>query len=278
MQRRLLIVTLALTSLLCGCSNSQSISNVKTFEKDNNTLRKDEFIQLQNMKQLPSEETTNNNVNIPEYNYDSEELGVITLLNSDNSTDFKIEGDNIIYNGITYEGLYKALNYIELPDGISNATFINFILKIVKPQGTDIIVSYDSDKVVHSEDDTNVSLSDLLDGIYKYDALVKEYGEHVTWEIQLFDTQYRSLLHMYGCNKYMFMMHASDMTYDMALYNHSGENNEITLNTDEVSENEIEETEGNNEGTTENSNESTEENIENTEENTNEEAESSTNN
>lgn len=41
MKRKSLIVAMLLSTLLCGCTNSQSKITVKTFEKDDNTLTRE---------------------------------------------------------------------------------------------------------------------------------------------------------------------------------------------------------------------------------------------
>ncbi|MBO5388462.1 MAG: hypothetical protein J6A59_10025, partial [Lachnospiraceae bacterium] len=245
------IILLVSVILISGCGNSSVQSQdyeAPSFKIDDNTITKDGQLNFHELEDNTDE--NNDSIEFEEYDYESEQLGVIKLVGSDNTTNFTILDNNIVYNDITYIGLYEAINNITIPEDTDKNTFINFIVKVLKPNNTNVYVTYtvenkhnvygDNTDTVSIEDviadDTTIGLDYIFKGVTEYEQLLSEYNEDISWSMQLYDEKSTSRLNLYGCSKYMFIANANDMTYDMSLYNLGDYKSNDESNISEVSE------------------------------------------
>lgn len=289
---RKILITLVFCVLLCGCSESQSNSNVKTFGKDENTLTKEEASAWIVNENTRTEEELSRTVNERRDNgieiHERDNLvGEIILENEDNSIEWQVvNNSDIIYNNRTYYNLYKAATLLEMP--CSQTTFINFILKTYKTSASELYVMYSSD-LESTDDEYEVSTYNEVKDLFGYTDVANKYGEDVYWYINIHERLDKNAATLYGCSKYILYqgsmneVHIDMAELDTGIVNQDFMiNDEVTDEDGEVSENEVEQTDENLENTSEDNNENIEENAENTEENTeentNEETESNTNN
>lgn len=260
MKIKTLIMSILITGIsiiISGCSvnnnstssNEQTNYTIQTFEKDSWTLRNGETLQFTNIITNIEDEESQLNEETETYDYDGVQLGVIRISGEDNSEYFEIIDNNtIIYNGVTYTELYSAINNIELPDNISNTTFINFIIKVLKPNGTNISVSYSNDNLEEYDDEsTYLEMSFIFDGVTRYNALVSNYGKDINWSLQLYDEVNAQVFKIYGCDKYMFITDTPDLEVDMTSYSSVNENSTEQQTIDEEQEENESETENNEE-------------------------------
>lgn len=141
----------------------------------------------------------------------------LNLENQDTTEYFEISGDDIIYDGVTYMGLNKALDSIEYP--YDKTTLINFIVKTYDPMdktvGVDCVIADDDGYV----EGWSMGLSDsLADAWPDYLSLKEKYGKIIKWKITLADYEtYDRQSYMYGCSDYMiYLSYTSGETIDMS--------------------------------------------------------------
>lgn len=141
----------------------------------------------------------------------------LNLINQDTTEYFEISGDDVIYNGVTYLGLNKALDSIEYP--YDKTTIINFIVKTYDPMGTTVdvccTIADDEGYVDGWTMSMDYSLSDSWDG---YNNLKEQYGKIVKWELMLADHEtFDRQSYMYGCSDYMiYLSYTSGEIIDMS--------------------------------------------------------------
>lgn len=141
----------------------------------------------------------------------------LSLENKDTTEYFEISGDDIIYDGVTYMGLNKALDSIEYP--YDKTTLINFIVKTYDPMDktveVDCIIADDNGYV----DGWSMGMDDSLSDAWPdYKSLKDKYGKIVKWEIILADYEtYDRQSYMYGCSDYMiYLSYTSGEVIDMS--------------------------------------------------------------
>ena len=228
MKRKSLIVAMSLITLLCGCTNSQSNSTVKTFEKDDNTLTKEaasawivnESTTAKDENEGLEKDRHDNGVEIHERDNLVCEL---ILDNNDNSVDYQvINGSDLVYNGRTYRGLYGAATQLAMP--YKSTTFINFVLKTYNTSANEIFVLYSSD-LDKKEDDVIVSAYSEAKDLLGYDKIASKYGEDINWYINIHERLNKNAATLYGCSKYIIYQGNSDnVTIDMSKYGSGSDN------------------------------------------------------
>lgn len=228
MKRKSLIVTMFLSTLLCGCTNSHSKITVKTFEKDDNTLTREAasaWIVNENTTTTEeseglTEERHDNGIEIHERD---NLVGELILNNNDNSVDYQlINGYDIEYNGRVYHGLYEAATRLDMP--YSSNTFINFVLKTYNTSANVIFVIYSSD-LDKKDDDVAISAYDEAKDLIGYDRIASKYGEDINWYISIHERLDKNAATLYGCSKYIIYQGNNEgVTIDMSKYDSGNAN------------------------------------------------------
>lgn len=140
------------------------------------------------------------------------------LLENDDTTEyFEVSGEDIVYGGITYLGLNKALDSIEYP--YDKRTLINFIVKTYDPMDTQVQVNcIIADDEGYVEGWSMGMHDSLADSWPDYLNLVEQYNKIVKWEITLADKEtYDRQSYLYGCSDYMiYLSYTSGETIDMS--------------------------------------------------------------
>lgn len=202
-------------STLTACNNSEQETNsysegIKTFSADNNTVKFDE--------NSNSDNTDTGNVEhifIPS-ELPHADIGTISLVGKDLSTDYSISGNDIVYDGVTYQGLNKAVNSIKTP--YDKVTFTNFIVKTFTPKSDKVFVSY-----INEEENTGIQASTTLDAELSmswegYKTVRDKYNSVAVWSLNLRDNGGKTA-DIIGNKDYMLQGSVSkDMVIDMSKY------------------------------------------------------------
>ena len=129
MKNRTLMILALITSVnLVACSelnlniDKADVYLAPSFEVDKLTVRQN------NEWNIRQELEIDDNDSVPTEQDIKVDVGEVQLDNNDNSVDYQVEGEDIIYNGVRYKGLYTAINSVTYP--YDTNTFINFITKI----------------------------------------------------------------------------------------------------------------------------------------------------
>lgn len=206
---------LTVAGMITGCSNTGLKDNdnkytvKQEFGSDSSTMKKDNLqYQIEEEQAQEDEETLEN------YEDDTINIGEIDIVNEDNSIDWEVDGDDIVYKDTRFSGLYKIHDRLQLP--CDETTFINFIVKTLH--------SYDSLIDVHVEtsfdentdtEDTDISIDEALSELEDYNAIKESYDNTpATWRI-VFNYDGNSKF-MFGSSKYIIYNGSGDLiTVDM---------------------------------------------------------------
>lgn len=158
--------------------------------------------------------------------------GEIILQNEDTTTDYEIDGDNVIYKEHTYVNLASIVESINTP--CDKNTFINFIVKTAN-KDTTVSLSLITDQYVG----TDTSPFDICLASEAYKSIKEKYGTDVEWYISIEGGK-----GIYGNGQFMFTVDTKeDIIIDMSEYDstpsHSEEEQEQNTeeqNTEEQSE------------------------------------------
>lgn len=200
MNKKLLAVMIVLcTALSTGCNNSGSsntstTASVNRFEVDITTHR------INNYEEEYESTTSGSNGGTSDI-HSGNTLGEIEITGEDKSEEYKIDGENIIYNEVTYKGLYSAISNIEFPN--DEQTFINFLVKTFNPTSDIVNVIYVTD-YDRTEDAFSTSLSQQLEMEWKeYSDVKSKYGSDVMWMLRLYEPSDERVAMLYGNKDYI---------------------------------------------------------------------------
>lgn len=229
------ICVILLTLILCtACGNSYVENNstsdkrdVTYFEKDRYTVKKEEYCDYlyntnynssnyqEDEQEVQSTEDKDDVQDVQDVK-EAEDIAVSEiLLYEDDSINFTVDGDNIVYNNITFYNLYSHVNSIELPCDIN--TFINFIIKTY-PSDSDAIVylSKESDEEQVEEEDVGsyLTLHDTMLGYNGYQTLYEKYNKPINWYLAVVSKNDSKTLDIYGCDKYLMYIGNNTLNID----------------------------------------------------------------
>jgi len=139
------------------------------------------------------------------------------LENEDTTEYFQVSGDDIVYGGVTYMGLNKALDSFEYP--YDKTTLINFIVKTYDPMDVNVEVTYTIADDSGNVEGWSVSLDESLEEAWSgYANLREEYGKPVKWTMTIADYEtFDRQSYLYGCSDYMiYLSYTSGETIDMS--------------------------------------------------------------
>lgn len=212
----LAICTICMTSMSACANNTQENESysegIKEFSVDNNTIKTDD-----NAGNSTSSSTSRED----EYIFIPSELpqanvGTISLSGKDLSTDYTVSGDDIVYEGVTYQGLNKAVNSIRTP--YDKVTFTNFIVKTFTPKSDKVFVTY-----INEEENTGWQASTTLDAELSmswdgYNSIRDRYHSVAVWSLNLRDNGGK-VADIIGNTDYMLQGTTNkDIVVDMSKY------------------------------------------------------------
>lgn len=247
MKKKSLLLIACLTCLsltACGETKKQSMNYTHpTFEKDGNTLSKDEAdvwkIESAQKEEKERQEERNNQVSYDSY----EHLGEITLINENTDMNWELsEGKDVIYNGVFYHDLYTNVSNAESP--YDTNALINFIVKSYDANDNEIYTSLSTDvEYEYDENDaegenTNITIDEQLGGSRNYEALKEKYNSEATWMLEIFSYGGKHKGIIAGCKEFIcFINMSSDIVVDMSEYTFEEQNKteQLTEQTTEIS-------------------------------------------
>lgn len=206
------ILSLLMISSFTACNKKEPSPErpIVKFGKDRSTLSKAD-------EQLRFSEMTDDE--IAEYREeqdrqyeDSAHVSEIVLENFDNTTDYTVDGADIIYNNRRFIGLNACLDRIEYPS--TRETMINFLIKSFDDGTEDVECFCMSDRDYINEDEAgSVPLSYSLAELEGYTDLASVYGEDAYWSLELSTSQTRGII--YGCSKYILLRDKDGLIVNM---------------------------------------------------------------
>ena len=197
-----------------------------------------------------SDDSTVEAATIPDYS-----VAEITLLGNDNTTEYVILGEDIIYRGVTFDNLATIVNQIQQPYDLN--TFINFIVKTVDSYGEDEIfmsLTVDEENEVNEDNGSNdemgvgasMTLDEQLSSDIGYNEIKNKHDNTpVIWSLSLYTGNLKHNYNLYGCNKYLIYNGSEAKEIDMerlAKLSSNSEEEEETNDIDETAEEVEEET------------------------------------
>lgn len=243
MKYKSIAIVLATMCLVSACGsndiasaieqNDTSETSIKTFEVDGSTVRMqyidnvkasmDNVETNQEEQELQNEIAETNDENKPT------SIGLVTLVGEDNSTDYEVQGDNIIYNGRTFTNLNSVIDRIST--AYSRNTVVNWILKCFDYSADEVVIMYVSRYDEVGEDelpfDEQISFDGAIANTSKFDWLLEIHN----------GTQVISFV---GNQTEIYNVDGTPIEIDMSQYVSNTEQTEQTENeeetTDEASE------------------------------------------
>lgn len=206
---------LTVAGMITGCSNTGLKDNdnkytvKQEFGSDSSTMKKDNLqYQIEEEQAQEDEETLEN------YEDDTINIGEIDIVNEDNSIDWEVDGDDIVYKDTRFNGLYKIHDRLQLP--CDETTFINFIVKTLHAYSTLIDVHVDTSFDENTDiENTDISIDEALSELEDYNAIKERYDNTpATWRIVFYYNE--NSKYMFGSSKYIIYNGSGDLiTVDM---------------------------------------------------------------
>jgi hypothetical protein len=230
--KRTAVLCLLISICLIGCGSTRTVDTddytPQQFSVDGSTARSQTIWQIENEEAEAEEEETEDYVVVdPSLN-----VGELVLTGEDTTQKWEIDGNNIVYNGITFNNLYYCIQHVDLPCDETN--FINFIVKTFTST-SDVNTGYLNDLEDHGEDSTYIDLEPQLQESSEYLRIKEEHNNiPITWNISLHGDGING--NIYGCSSYL-LYNGSDGTQevDMSKYNYSFDTDDTTNTTEETS-------------------------------------------
>lgn len=213
MKRKILMLALLLSIITSGCNkNQQEEIPLQYFEIDSSTNHINRYAFDEN-----NDYEINNNV---ENENNEPSFDELTITGDDNSVSYKIDGNDVIYNGVRYVDLYKNIN--ELNTKYNHNTLLNFIIKIYKADSDKIYTAIYDETKVETDEYSSVTLDEEFSASDKYIKLRDMYNDKITWYLSIRDSETGDTLYIYGCNSYLMVNgNGYDINIDMSEYDSS---------------------------------------------------------
>jgi hypothetical protein len=230
--KRTAVLCLLISICLIGCGSTRTVDTddytPQQFSVDGSTARSQTIWQIENEEAEAEEEETEDYVVVdPSLN-----VGELVLTGEDTTQKWEIDGNNIVYNGITFNNLYYCIQHVDLPCDETN--FINFIVKTFTSK-SDVNAYYINDLEETDEDDTSIGIDYILEDSSEYiNIRASHNNEPATWSISLSSDNINGTI--YGCSSYL-LYNGSDGTQevDMSKYNYSFDTDDTTNTVEETS-------------------------------------------
>lgn len=216
-------IVLMLTALLVGvtaCSkNSNTIETTiaqTKFELNNKTISVFDY-----KEPVDTSSNSKDDADIPiPYNNTDTYVSEMILVGEDRSSEYIIDGEDIVYKDNRFIGLATIIESLEQPYSKNN--LINLIIKSYKYPKGDIYCRLEKNE--NTSDDTeegvgsSVTLSDMLYGMNGYYSVVEKYEKGVSWRLLVCDSYNRSYINLYGCSDYLLYNGKGEATVYMDVY------------------------------------------------------------
>lgn len=243
MKKALITMILISTISLVACDKVSDIKLNNT-EKDNEYIVTDfkpDNKTIKNEYEWTFKEERQKEDNLDEDTASTEEnvkvdTSEIKLVNTDESTDFTIENEDVIYKDTRFKGLNTAIDSIEIP--YDKNTFINFIVKTFNTDSAEIAVTlniedYTQEAELSEGEGQYFSLHEnLLGESSEYKAIFDKYNEKVAWMMMLIDNETDTTGVLYGNKYYLIYRGIGEINLDMNEFN-----SDIDTETTETTEN-----------------------------------------
>lgn len=252
-----MLIALSFTLTACGTVENRvdNKHSVNVYTIDSNVTKKAEIVHSSNKK----ENTKDDDKDIPPtlgVNADGVDTstlaGEITFVGYDNSKEYIVEGNDIVYNNRRFVNLYSSMEMLDT--NIDKNNFINMIIKTTDVNCKTMYCILECDD---EEDEFCVPLHEQMAGDANYDRIVNKYdGDVVTSKLMVIDNTNRFILEfLFGKNYVIRPSATTNYIIDMSIYDNGVVLDDAMTETDE-----------NEEGTDTETSEDTEETEENTEE------------
>jgi hypothetical protein len=232
MQNKKYVVTTAillLASLTVGCgtktesNNKTAISDVKYFETNDSTISHYTIIKDDDEDDKLVTNSSNNSYSTISES-PSDEIGEVTLIGEDTSTEYTLSEDGTVtYGGVTYKNLYTVINLADTK--YDKNTLLNFIIKKIDMGSTEVYceIRRESSNASEEEDISGEPIDDEIASNKTYERAVAKYDSYITWVITLTNLDNRTTANIYGCYEYILINYlGSDVEVDMSQYDSTG--------------------------------------------------------
>lgn len=242
------VVSVMMTMLTaCSFEGEQKVSEENTsfnpvdFSIGSDTVsKKDEHIwkfQRENEQTVESTESVDYTEKTDGYD-STEHVGELVLDGNDKSSDWKVDGDDIIYANRRYHELNLSVQKAQSP--YDKNTMINFILKMYEAKENEIYTNFvdysstNTDEEIENEEgaeNTNATIDELLSNSAKYLELKEKYNDSATWVIEICTYGGKNKAEIIGCKSFTCLVNTDedvviDMNNDATSSNESQDDNE----------------------------------------------------
>lgn len=208
----------AISLLLVGCSKTETVIKqidykAPTFELDSKSIRKEDVSSTKDVEYSFQNGNTHDNII-----YRASE---IKLIGSDTSTNYIIDGTDIVYNNIRFKELYSLVNEIEYPYETNN--LLNFIIKTFNSYGnTEVTVELYRDNMedveVSVDGGAPLTMHDSLSGYDGYIQISNKYNDVAVWNLSLYVGNKEHLASLYGCKSFILYNGTDTLEVDMTKF------------------------------------------------------------
>lgn len=262
MKIRKILCLIAMSVLLTACSFSgeqevkerdSSDFNPVDFSIGSDTVKKeDEHIwKFQRNSEQLAENSESVDYTEQTDGYDSaEHIGELVLNGNNTSSDWTVDGDDIVHANRRYYELNSSVQQAQSP--YDKNTMINFILEMYEARENEVYTNYidysntSTGEELENDDgseNTNMTIDELLEGSSKYLELKEKYNDSATWVIEICTYGGKNKAQIIGCKSFMCLMNTDeDIVIDMN--DSSVDNAESQDNTEQQQESDEEQQEG----------------------------------
>lgn len=144
--------------------------------------------------------------------------------NQESNVSYTISGDDIVYNGVTYTGLYTSVQQVEPYSQYDADTLIKFLLKCY-PSSETVFSSaqlyVNSVNTGDAEDYTDISIDDTLSNMSdKYTSLCNKYNDKASWVLTIYKWMGKDKAMLAGCKSFTIIIGTDeDIEVDITDFN-----------------------------------------------------------
>ena len=219
-----IIILVVCSASLLSCGNKGNNINNKyihpKFEIDGNTIKQsyeEEYKQSWETNKNEIKEEIKTDVKEMLKYYSSE----VTIVNEDNTAEYIIDNNDVIYNNCRFVDLYSNVNAVQQPYTVEN--LINFIVKTYKNNGKEVVYTeLQTDRSV--DNNTEQGAGDYLT---KHESLMdregyidisNKYNDYAIWSISVYAENYQDMAVLNGCKSFIIYNGYNNIEVDMNDY------------------------------------------------------------
>lgn len=206
------IMSISMTACSKGEEDKEEVI-INMFDKDVNTLR-DKYSYNNNKKTNIETDNTEKETETEEFVYKEPSIGEITMSGKMDKVKYKVNGDDIEYNGVTYIGLNLYLDNLECK--YTKDEMIKFIVSTYKTSTSKVNIIYQNDNELDSNSNA-LRVHDSLIGFNNYDIVYNKYKEEASWQLTLLDSNFSNKAILFGCKSYLIYNGDDDIEFDLGV-------------------------------------------------------------